>query len=109
MWDGKHLTLTDEEDGSASATTIYRVAEVASGNLTEIGKTVLTDDCDGTSAQVAQPFIVGKLVVGGNLRCSRYGSGAKFDYWAYPAGGNPKSSLQSPPAQPEGQSVSVSR
>jgi hypothetical protein len=107
MWDGKHLTLTDQEYLGTYQTAIYRVKEDASGNLTAIGESVLTDDCDGTDSDVPQPFIAGKIVVGGNLRCSQYGSGAKFDYWPYPAGGMPKSSLQSPPEQPEGQSVSA--
>lgn len=110
MWDGKHLTLTDQSyqgDKGNSETAIYRVKEDASGNLTSIGQTILTDNCNGKNAQVPQPFIVGKTVVGGNLSCFNYGSLSKFDYWAYPAGGNPTLSLQSPPTKPVGQSVSV--
>jgi hypothetical protein len=56
---------------------------------------------------VPQPFITGKTVIGGNLQCNNDGSQPKFDYWAYPGGGNPTRSLESPPAQPVGQSVSV--
>jgi hypothetical protein len=108
-WDGKHLTLSDQDYLDNNETAIDRVSEDASGNLTLIGQTILTDDCDGNDVEVPQPFIVGKTVVGGNLRCSYYGSQAKFDYWPYPAGGNPTRSLQSPPDKPVGQSVSIAR
>lgn len=107
MWDGKHLTLSDQNYLDENETAIYRVSEDASGNLALIGKTILTDSCDGNDAEVRQPFIAGNIVVGGNLRCSYYGSKPKFDYWAYPAGGNPTRSLQSPPERPVGQSVSI--
>ncbi|HEY1655860.1 MAG TPA: hypothetical protein VGF86_12185 [Candidatus Tumulicola sp.] len=110
MWDGKHLTLTDQAyqgNRGSSETVIYRVSEDAYGNLTSVGQSILTDDCDGNDVQVPQPFIAGKTVVGGDLRCSYYGSQSKFDYWAYPAGGNPTLSLQSPLAKPVGQSVSI--
>jgi hypothetical protein len=107
MWDGKHLTLSDQDYLGNNETAIYRVSEDASGNLKLIGQTILTDDCDGNDVEVPQPFILGKTVVGGNLRCSDYGSQPKFDYWPYPAGGNPRLSLQSPPVKPVGQSVSI--
>ena len=107
MWDGKHLTLSDQDYLDNKETAINRVSEDASGNLTLIGQTILTDSCDGNDVEVPQPFILGKTVVGGNLRCSYYGSKPKFDYWPYPAGGNPTRSLQSPPAKPVGQSVSI--
>ncbi len=107
MWDGKHLTLTDQDYMDNHETVIYRVSEDSSGNLTSIGKTMLTDSCDGNDVEVPQPFIFGKVIVGGNLRCSYYGSKPRFDYWTYPAGGNPTRSLQSPPEKPVGQSVSV--
>jgi hypothetical protein len=110
MWDGEHLTLTDQNylgDKGNSETAIYRVKEDSSGNLTSIGRTILTDTCNGKSAQVPQPFIIGKTVVGGNLTCFNYGSLSKVDYWNYPTGGNPTFSLQSPPIKPVGQSVSI--
>lgn len=107
MWDGKHLTLSDQNYLDKNETAIHRVSEDAYGNLTSIGKTILTDSCDGNDVEVRQPFITGNIVVGGNLRCSYYGSKPKFDYWAYPAGGNPTRSLQSPPERPVGQSVSI--
>jgi hypothetical protein len=107
MWDGEHLTLTDQDYMDNNETVIYRVSEDSSGNLTSIGKTMLTDGCDGNDVEVPQPFIVGKIAVGGNLRCSYYGSKPRFDYWNYPRGGNPRRSLQSPPEKPVGQSVSI--
>jgi hypothetical protein len=107
MWDGKHLTLSDQDYLDNHETAIYRVSEDGSGNLTLIGQTILTDDCDGNDVEVPQPFILGKTVVGGNLRCSYYGSHPKIDYWPYPAGGSPTLSLQSPPEKPVGQSVSI--
>ena len=118
MWDGKYLTLTDQDYMAQGETAIHRVTEDASGNLTEVGHTILSDDCDGNEAQVPQPFIVGtkntpvnttegRTVVGGNLLCGSNGSVPKFDYWAYPGGGNPTFSLQASPKQPMGESVSI--
>jgi hypothetical protein len=107
MWDGKHLTLSDQDYLDENETAIDRVSEDSSGNLTLVGRTILTDDCDGNDVEVPQPFILGKTVVGGNLRCSYYAPPPKFDYWRYPAGGNPTRSLQSPPVVPVGQSVST--
>ena len=114
MWDGKYLTMSDQDYQGKSETAIYRVTEDASGNLTAVGHTLLSDGCNGT--QVPQPFIVGtkntpvnttegNSVVGPNVLCG--GSGSKFDYWKYPAGGNPTFSLQPAPKQPVGESVSI--
>ncbi len=60
MWDGKHLTLTDQDYMDKNETVIYRVSEDSSGNLTSIGKTTLTDSCDGNDVEVPQPFMSGK-------------------------------------------------
>lgn len=114
MWDGKYLTLTEQVSSShESQTEIYQMSEDASGNLTQVGKTVLSDDCYYDEVGIVQPFIVGKkntpensqqgtTVVGGNDQCNY-----RFDYWAYPSGGAPSFSLKSPPLQPYGQSVSI--
>ena len=94
MWDGKYITLATGI-GSPIKTAIYQMAEDVSGNLKKVGKTVLTDTCNGVRAEVEQPFIVGNentpanrrqgnVVVGGNMACA-----GTFDYWNYPAGGNP--------------------
>ncbi|MGA2759186.1 MAG: hypothetical protein ABSF08_02545 [Candidatus Cybelea sp.] len=112
MWDGKYLALTDEEAGGASQTGIYQTSR--SGNaLTVRGETVLTDPCDSGYTEIAQPFIVGTkntqrnehqgtVVVGGNALCP-----GTFDYWKYPAGGNPIMTLPSAPQEPSGDSVSI--
>jgi len=118
MWDGKYLTLADQDYQLEGQSAIYRVTEDAAGNLTAIGHTLLADTCDGTDAQVPQPFIVGtkntpvnttqgSTVVGANILCPSGGAGPKFDYWRYPAGGNPRFALQPPPGQPVGSSVSI--
>jgi len=112
MWDGKYITLSDQEYNGYE-TGIYQVTEDASGNLTKVGQTALSDDCNGDEADVFQPFIVGtkntpsnktqgKMVVGGNLSCTN-----RFDNWTYPVSGNPRSSLKDAPTEPYGQSVSI--
>jgi hypothetical protein len=94
MWDGKYITLATEV-GVDPKTAIYQMAKNSSGDLKKVGQTVLTDSCYGDRAEVRQPFIVGSantpankqqgnVVVGGNMPCV-----PRFDYWTYPAGGNP--------------------
>jgi hypothetical protein len=112
MWDGKYLALTNQEVGGARQTTIYQ-ASLSSTTLTMQGQTFLADPCDAGSTQVAQPFIVGTkntlknkqqgaVVVGGNALCP-----GTFDYWKYPAGGDPMMTLPSAPQEPSGDSVSI--
>lgn len=113
MWDGQYLTFTDQEYGGARTTAIYQAVELASGGLIVVGTTVLSDRCHMADSDVVEPFIVGAsntpvneeqgtMVVGGNLSCKH-----RFDYWAYPAGGNPAKTLQSAPEEPYGASVSI--
>ncbi|HEV3092130.1 MAG TPA: hypothetical protein VGX91_11895 [Candidatus Cybelea sp.] len=113
MWDGQYLTFTDQEYGGGSTTAVYQTLEVPCGGLTVIGTTVLKDTCHGTDVDVVQPFVVGTsntpvngtqgmVVVGGNLSCHH-----RFDYWSYPAGGNPAKTLKSAPQEPYGASVSI--
>lgn len=94
MWDGKYITLATEV-GVDPKTVIYQMAKNSFGNLKKVSQTVLTDSCYGDRAEVGQPFIVGSantpankqqgnVVVGGNKACA-----PRFDYWSYPAGGNP--------------------
>lgn len=112
MWDGRYITLATEI-GTPLKTAIYQMAEDESGNLRKVGKTVLTDTCKRDRAAVVQPFIVGyentpanrrqgNVVVGGNTACER-----TFDYWNYPAGGDPVGSLLLYPSFTESQSVSI--
>ncbi len=112
MWDGKYLALTNQEVGGARQTTIFQASR-SRKTLTLEGQTFLADPCDAGSTQVAQPFIVGTkntpknkqqgtVVVGGNTLCP-----GTFDYWKYPAGGDPIMTLQSAPQEPSGDSVSI--
>jgi hypothetical protein len=101
MWDGKYITFTDQS--YENETGLYRARRTRRGALAVVGITLLSDSCYGNQADVVQPFIVGKkntpankeestAVVGANVAyyCSTEG---RFDYWAYPAGGQPKRSL----------------
>jgi hypothetical protein len=112
MWDGKYLALTDQEAGGAYQTGIYQ-ATLSRATLTSQGETILSDPCDSGLTDVIQPFIVGAkntpntkmqgtVVVGGNAFCP-----GTFDYWKYPAGGDPIKTLPSAPQEPVGQSVSI--
>ena len=112
MWDGKYLALTNQEVGGARQTTVFQ-ASLSGTTLTMQGQTFLADPCDAGSTQVAQPFIVGTkntlknkkqgtVVVGGNSLCP-----GTFDYWKYPAGGDPIMTLPSAPQEPSGDSVSI--
>ncbi len=112
MWDGKYLALTNQEVGGARQTVIDQ-ASLSGSTLTSQGATYLADPCDAGSTQVAQPFIVGTkntlrnkqqgtVVVGGNALCP-----GTFDYWKYPAGGDPIMTLPSAPKKPSGDSVSI--
>lgn len=112
MWDGKYFALTDQEVGGSGQTVIYQ-ASLSGNTLTSQGETYLADPCDAGSTDVAQPFIVGTkntlknkkqgtVVVGGNALCP-----GTFDYWKYPAGGDPIMTLPSAPQEPSGDSVSI--
>lgn len=113
MWDGAHLAFTDQYYNGQTITALYRVTVAESGSLQLTGTTVLKDRKCGSGVRVPQPFVVGAkntplnrtqgtIVVGGNLQCLN-----RFAFWHYPAGGMDTTQLQSPPAQPFGQSVSV--
>ena len=112
MWDGKFVTLTDQNYSGSQSTAIYEVTR-SRGALAAVRTVALSDTCTSQFSDVQQPFIVGRkntpandaqsnVVVGGNLYC-----GNRFDYWAFPSGGNPTSSLISAPLEPYGQSVSI--
>jgi hypothetical protein len=114
MWDGKYMTVTDQEGDGIQTPVIYQ-ANVSSSGLTVEGNTQLTDTCDGQYVDVPQPYIVsygsntpvnkkqGTIVVGGNLLCKK-----RYDYWAYPwPSGDPLESIKKSPEQPYGESFSV--
>jgi hypothetical protein len=114
MWDGKYMAVSAYASGPGLIAVIYQAQEVNAGDLVVIGSTTLSDtSCSKSYISVPEPFVVGKkntpanklqgtAVVGGNDQCP-----GRFDFWQYPAGGNPKSSRISGPQQPEGQSVSI--
>lgn len=96
QWDGKYITLTDQQFQGGYNTGIYEATESASGNLSAFGGTELTASCNGDYTEVLEPYIVGqknapinhkegKAIVGGNAQC--YDAGVS--YWAYPKGGSP--------------------
>ncbi len=114
MWDGKHITLADQDYNSEGTTAVYEAMESPSGDLTIVHITVLTNY---GAADVYQPFIVtkentpvaheqGKRVVGGDL--DRHSA---VDYWVYPAGDNPHKALQmyAVPPMPVGAAVSIAK
>lgn len=116
MWDGEYLAVTDQDYDATQSTAIYQAAGSVSGSLKLEGTTDLTDTCNGSYADIPQPFIVGgvntprnkkegTVAVGGNLECTKV-----FDYWAYPwPGGNPLLSISQSqaPKQPYGQSYTT--
>jgi hypothetical protein len=100
QWDGKYITLTDQEFQGYYNTGIYEATESPSGNLSAFGGTELTASCNGDYTEVLEPYIVGKknapinhkqgkTIVGGNAQC--YDAGVS--YWPYPLGGPPSKSF----------------
>ncbi|HLY03059.1 MAG TPA: hypothetical protein VKR56_11280 [Candidatus Cybelea sp.] len=116
MWDGKYITLSDQQalstDGDITA--IYQAKRTGSG-LRIVGSTDLYLGCEHNyDVDVVAPFIVGTkntpannkqgtVVAGANVWCP-----STFEYWAYPAGGRFSSELTAAPVEPYGQSVSIS-
>jgi hypothetical protein len=95
MWDGKYIVLGDQEAGGECQTGLVQ-ATLSGSTLSSKGETILMDTCDGSNADVVNPFVVGKrntpvnehqgtVVLGGNSWCSAYALPA----WAYPNGGDP--------------------
>jgi hypothetical protein len=100
QWDGKYITLTDQQFQGGYNTGIYEATESPSGNLSAFGGTELTASCNGGYTEVLEPYIVGKKnapvnhkqgkrIVGGNAQC--YDAGVS--YWPYPMGGPPSKSF----------------
>jgi hypothetical protein len=115
MWDGKYFVLVDQEATGMFGGWLIQ-ARLRDTTLTEVGRTVLSDDCHSGYVDIADPFVVGKkntpvnnrqgtVVLGPNLWCAD--DGARVDYWHYPAGGFPFKRLPSVPADPYGAAVSI--
>jgi hypothetical protein len=112
MWDGKHLTLTDQGIGA-----IYRVKETPKG-FDVIGTTQLKDKGCG-EVEVAQPFIVGPkntpindrqgtAVVAGNNFCLQLSEQTvPLSYWRYARGGQPFKFGHPRPSAVSGDAVSI--
>jgi hypothetical protein len=92
MWDGKYITLTDEDYNGTYTTAVYQAAESASGNLTVVGTTRMSDP-QGRPAGGMQPFILGKKNTPKNMQQATVivglGDGV-VGYWRYPQGGTPQ-------------------
>jgi len=113
MWDGKYITFADQSFGGQDLSAgVYQATENASG-LTLAGSTALNDPCGYGRSDVLQPFIVGrkntpkndrqgKVVIGSNNSCLKF-----VDFWAYPAGGNPRTAIQTPDKVVMGSVVSI--
>lgn len=98
LWDGKYITLTDQEANGAYQTGLAR-ARLRSTTLRSAGETVLMDTCDVNYTDVVSPIVVGRanapvnerqgtVVVGANTWCYSAGK-PSVQYWKYPAGGDP--------------------
>jgi hypothetical protein len=103
FWDGKYIGVTDQNFNDSYKTEIYQVT-VSGTSGTEESAAAL-DGCS-VDTDVLQPFIsIGKhhstVLVGANLDCST------VDYWRYPKGGKPKTSLSARPPHPQGVAVSL--
>lgn len=117
VWDGKYIVLGDQEAGGVFATGMYQTT-LSGMTLTQVGKTVLTDNCYSDYVDVITPFVVGKkntpvnheqgaVVLGVNLWCADGGS-YRLDFWHYPQGGAPYKYLTLT-SSPAGASVSIGK
>jgi hypothetical protein len=116
MWDGKYIALTDQGAGG-SESRVFR-ATASGSTLTAVGNpTVLTDTCVDGESDLAIPFIAGSkntpvnrkegaMVVGTNYICLEYGT-PNVEFWSYPAGGDPISTMANPPNEPAYEAISI--
>jgi hypothetical protein len=120
-WDGEYIALGDQEAGGTYVTGVYP-ATLKGSTLTAVGSEIDFDgNCYSDYNDDVNPFFTnGKTnispdkktkstrantMVGPNLWCESEGKGGAVDVWAYPAGGDPKSSLKSPSEDPYGAAV----
>lgn len=98
MWDGKYITLVDQDAENKSETGVV-AASLSGSALVSNGETILSDPCSGGPADVSAPFFVGaknpplndqraKVVIGVNSVCEANGT-YLIEFWHYPRGGNP--------------------
>jgi hypothetical protein len=117
MWDGKHITLTDQGYSGGYQSGVYQTVEDSSGGLTVVGSTNLDGGCYSGYTDIEQPFYVGKkntpvnskegnVLVGVNTSCQNGGSNGVV-FWRYPSGGDPFKKYNGD-TEPLGVSVSIS-
>jgi hypothetical protein len=98
MWDGKYITLVDQDAENKSETGVV-AASLSGSALVSHGETILSDPCSGGPADVSAPFFVGtkntpisdrraKVAIGVNSVCEAHGK-YLIEFWHYPSGGNP--------------------
>jgi len=116
MWDGRHITLTDQGYSGGYQSGVYQTVEDSSGGLTVIGSTSLDGGCDSGYTDIEQPFFVGRrntpvnskqgnVLVGVNISCQNGGSNGVV-FWRYPSGGDPFKNYNGD-TEPLGVSVSI--
>ncbi|HEY2554606.1 MAG TPA: hypothetical protein VGI15_05090 [Candidatus Cybelea sp.] len=116
MWDGKHITLTDQGYAGGYQSGVYQTVEDPSGGLTVVGSTNLDGGCYSGYTDIEQPFFVGKkntpvnlkegnMLVGVSTSC-RSGSSNGVVFWRYPSGGEPFKKYNAD-TEPLGVSVSI--
>ncbi len=99
MWDGKYLTIGDEEAGSSKGQTGMYETMLAGTTVSSVGEVILADTCYRGYVAVLNPFVVGKrntpanreqgtVIVGSNEYCLENDSEG-IEFWHYPQGGNP--------------------
>ena len=90
QWDGKYLAATDMAYNGKMTPAVLRLVVFGSDAFI-IGTTMLADSCGGYGNWAIEPWIVGKTALGGNIDCPD-----RFDFWKYPVGGQPASTLSAP-------------
>jgi hypothetical protein len=87
IWVGSTLAVTDQAYKGLPTTAVYYVT-VSGTTATRTSETILKDTCLSKFTDVAQPWIMGMKLVGGNTYC-RY----RFGYWNNSAGGDPRKTI----------------
>jgi hypothetical protein len=103
IWVGSTLAVTDQAYKGRPTTAVYYV-KVSGTTATRTSETILKDSCLSTFTDVAQPWIMGMKLVGGNTFC-RY----RFGYWNNSAGGDPRKTIDTDIAPRNTGGTTVSR
>lgn len=103
IWVGSRLAVTDQAYKGRPTTAVYYVT-VSGTTATRTSETILKDKCLLAFTDVAQPWIMGMKLVGGNTYC-RY----RFGYWNNSAGGDPRKTIDTDIAPRNTGGTTVSR